>query len=561
MVAGYTLEVMQQFARQLLMSPGRFRLQQIEGAAYLVDLLDPKRSYPYELVLFHVSRFRRSRPSEDGSLLPGRALIGDLVQLVDDLSASTDLAAEDFGHACWTIEEIGERLRISPKTVNRWHRRGLVSYRTLGRDGRRRMVFPERSVRRFVSKNRKLVKRASTFSKLTNDERQAIVDRARELIDNGASKVSAVAEKVARELGRSTETVRYILRRHDHVHPEDRLFGRPPEPLGSEDHLRIYRCYRGGDTVEDLARRFDRTPSSVYRIITVIRAKELLRRKIQYVPSEEFDRPDADALILGDAQMPSAGGNGRKLNRPADDLPAYLKELYRMPLLQQEQERNLFRRYNYLKFKAARLAASIDADHPRSSDLNELESLLERAAKLRNELIQANLRLVVSIAKKHTRSHDDLFAIISDGNLSVMKAVEKFDYARGNKFSTYASWAIMKNYARSIPEERYQLKRWQTGHEERLDVEPDPTDATAAADRRLEGVRGALEAVLSDLPARERAVVTRHYGLTADGKCQTLEQIGLVFGVSKERARQLEKRAFRRLREVISPTMLEAVLA
>jgi RNA polymerase primary sigma factor len=94
-----------------------------------------------------------------------------------------------------------------------------------------------------------------------------------------------------------------------------------------------------------------------------------------------------------------------------------------------------------------------------------------------------------------------------------------------------------------------------------LGVEPDPEDRLAAVDRRMEGIREALNQVLQQLPARERSIVTQHYGFTPDGGSHTLEQIGQLLGVSKERARQLEKRALRKLREIISPSMFEAVLA
>ena len=77
-------------------------------------------------------------------------------------------------------------------------------------------------------------------------------------------------------------------------------------------------------------------------------------------------------------------------------------------------------------------------------------------------MVEANLRLVVSIAKRHVTPANDFFSLVSDGNISLIRAVEKFDYARGNKFSTYASWAIMKNFARSIPDEKHYRERYVT---------------------------------------------------------------------------------------------------
>ena len=95
-----------------------------------------------------------------------------------------------------------------------------------------------------------------------------------------------------------------------------------------------------------------------------------------------------------------------------------------------------------------------------------VERLLVQADAVKNQITRANLRLVVSIAKKHLAGPQTLFELISNGNVSLMRAIEKFDCARGFKFSTYASWAIMKNFARSVPRERYLLDRFVTGVDE-----------------------------------------------------------------------------------------------
>src|SRR5690606_34557569 len=102
----------------------------------------------------------------------------------------------------------------------------------------------------------------------------------------------------------------------------------------------------------------------------------------------------------------------------------------------------------------------------RQTDLNTLEQLLAEAVEIKNFLIRSNLRLVVSIAKKHIKPTNNFFEMVSDGNMSLIRAIEKFDYTKGNKFSTYATWAIMKNFARSIPAEHKRLDRFRTGKEE-----------------------------------------------------------------------------------------------
>lgn len=560
-MARYTLEMIEQLARQLFMSPPRLRIQQIEGAEYLVNIIEPSRAYPYELIVFHITRYRAANPAGGDELLPGDCLIGDLVQLIEELSGSADLRINQMGQMCWSIEQLCRRFSISPKTIKRWHRKGLVSYRALDDEGRRRKVFPERALRRFIGKNERLVKRASAFTKLTDQERESIVSTARAMVQQGATKVSDVSERIGRQMGRSAETVRYVLRRYEEHHPDERIFGVQVQPLADDDQVAIYRGYREGEHVASLAERFGRTPSSIYRIVSDMRAKDLLDRSIEYIPSDDFEAADADQMILGEAssEIPARSSASNRTS-PRDDAPVYLRDLYRLPLLADDEESRLFRRYNYLKYKASKRVAAIDRDRPRSADLDEVEGLLSQAEGIKNRLIQANLRLVVSIAKRHVRRGEDLFTVISDGNLSLMKAVEKFDYTRGNKFSTYASWAIIKNYARTVPEERYQLTRYQTGHEDQLSIEPDPVDRVSAMDRSMEGVREALDHVLATLPARERSIVTQHYGLTPDGKAHTLEQIGEWLGVSKERARQIERRALKRLREALSPSILDAIL-
>jgi len=178
--------------------------------------------------------------------------------------------------------------------------------------------------------------------------------------------------------------------------------------------------------------------------------------------------------------------------------------------------------------------------------------LLLQANLVKNRLTRANLRLVVSIAKKHIHGPLSLFELISDGNLSLMRAVEKFDYAKGYRFSTYASWAISRNYARSVPKEKYQLDRFSTGHEDILDIATSLGSYNPNKDSRSE-LRESIDMLLNHLSPRERTIIVDHYGLEEDSDPKTFEQLGGQLGISKERVRQIEIQALNKLKDIADP--------
>jgi RNA polymerase primary sigma factor len=164
---------------------------------------------------------------------------------------------------------------------------------------------------------------------------------------------------------------------------------------------------------------------------------------------------------------------------------------------------------------------------------------------------------VVSIAKKHAAQSDNFWELLSDGNMSLLRAVEKFDYSRGFKFSTYASWAIMKNFARSIPDEKHRRERYVTGHEELFELaadnRSDEYEVLAVAEHKTRQVNRLLEY----LDPRERQIISLRNGLEGDRKPMTLEEVGNVLGITKERVRQLNVRIMKKLRGIAEEQHME----
>ncbi len=550
----YNSQQLRAFADQLKRGPKRLRLRQLLGIEFLLSIIEPDKSYPFDFVCHGLTGYRPVGGNGNGNsqrLFEGGALVTDLITLAEDLSENAALPLEDWSEHLSTVDELADRFDVSTKTIFRWRRRGLAGWRFRHPEDRRsRLLFAERCVRRFVAQNIDLVSRGSSFSQLTKRERAEVVKRATSLVEEGHRTVNAVARTIATETGRAVETIRLILKHHDEAHPGSGLFNRSPLDVEANDQrLAVWEAYVDGATIRQLAGRFEKPTGWIYKTIAQMRARDLRARKIEYVESPEFDAPEADEAIL---RTPPAAPLRQELStssrRVPGDLPPYLAQLFRTPLLTRAGEAHLFRKMNYLKYQASRLLEKIEPDEAQAQELDHVEHLLEQANRVKNEIVQANLRLVVSIAKRHLNGTHDLFELISDGNVSLMRAVEKFDYMRGFKFSTYASWAIMKNFARSIPEQHQHRERYQTGWEELLDsagsVQPDEAESD-----QLAAVRGTVDRMLATLDDRECSILRRRFGLDDHGQPETLEQIGHRFGVSKERIRQLEARAMARLRD------------
>ena len=305
------------------------------------------------------------------------------------------------------------------------------------------------------------------------------------------------------------------------------------------------------------------------RPLLLERAQRILELPMDYVPNPQFEAWRRDKLtesrVLGPMPAPSQAENGGgeaadseppgKVARPSGLAP-YVASLYDVPLLTRAQEAHLFRKLNYLKYKTDGLRARLNPSRPQRTLLARIETLCQEIVATRNQIITANLRLVVSIAKRYLGPAQSFFELVSDGNLSLMRAVERFDYSLGNRFSTYATWAIINNFTRTMQESLSYRDQFRTDSFQFIaataEVPGKYRELQAAQVRR----ETALNGILRRLNDREREIIVCRYGLRRGDKPQTLQQVGEVMGVSKERIRQIEARALSKLRQAAPPEAL-----
>ncbi|MHB1424781.1 MAG: sigma-70 family RNA polymerase sigma factor [Gemmataceae bacterium] len=560
--------------QQVRFAPPNRRVEQLARAEQLLSEIVAEKRYPYQFVCWRVTDYRPD--TQSNLLIPGADLIHDLRLMIEAMAGKVEALADKIESKAVplpldkvpepivTLEEISKKFNVSTKTIRRWRRFGLVG-QPIVCNGKRQVGFLQSVVERFLTAHPDRVERGGRFSQMTEAEREDILRRARRLSRVCGGTLTEVSRRIARRLGRSVETVRYTIKNHDRQHPEQALFPNLTGPLDAAAKQTIYSSYRRGINVDTLAKRFQRTRTSMYRVINEVRAQRLLEQPLDYIPHPSFDDAARDAEFT--APMPDAAAyevKRRAMHAPKD-VPPELASCYEYPLLSKEQEQHQFRKMNYLKHKAAKLrdqlrkeggdANEIDPARVRNQTLKDIEDLQKESNVVKELLINANMRLVVSIAKKHSGQSDNFFELVSDGNMSLIRAVEKFDFGRGFKFSTYASWAIMKNFARSIPDEMHRRERFVTGHEELFEVAPDLRSDEHEILATHERATHSVNRLLEYLEPREREIIRLRAGLDADPR--TLEEIGQQFGITKERVRQLNARAMKKLRTIVEEQELE----
>ncbi len=286
--------------------------------------------------------------------------------------------------------------------------------------------------------------------------------------------------------------------------------------------------------------------------------RELLAKvpdEVDHVTHESFELPETEQRLFG----PDAPTVEVPLWMPAG-LATSGTTVARRASLTSEQEILLFLRYNYARFRLGKLLAKPRAkSHPKS--VREVLAWHARAMSVRSSLVRATLALVYAMAKRAHISNVEFTELISEGNMALLRSVEKFDVTRGAKFSTYACRSILKSFSRLAKRIQRQRKNLPMHASPNLDY----YDGHVAKHETrwmesLETLREILCKNLASLSEVEKIIVTERFALETGGKGRTLSQVADIVGLTNERVRQLQVLALRKIRAALERHLLSPVL-
>lgn len=269
----------------------------------------------------------------------------------------------------------------------------------------------------------------------------------------------------------------------------------------------------------------------------------------------EFRAPDAESRIPCPFEISSApqGGNDDSgVNLFVSSLPQSLTS---------EQERRVFLRLNYARYCVMKVLKAHAGQELSADAVQELLRWEREVSYLRSEIVRANLPLVLAMAKRTRITGVDPSDLISEGNLALLRAVDKFDCARGFKFSTYACRAILKSFSRVAT----RSSRYRGYFPTEFDAALEKGDYSEQRRQRLEGdcideLKSILGKNMANLNDVEQQVIRARFALDEaqgdENRAKTLEQVGEMIGVTKERVRQIQNRALGKLRTILESGVL-----
>ncbi|MCI0362395.1 MAG: sigma-70 family RNA polymerase sigma factor [Phycisphaerales bacterium] len=293
--------------------------------------------------------------------------------------------------------------------------------------------------------------------------------------------------------------------------------------------------------------------------------RQILSEPMDYIDSEAFYESDAEARIYHHA--PEIEKPDVAWYRPLmDDLTPTSKQTSTRNtgtvLLSAAQERVLFLQYNYARHRVRQLQLEIGLDDPTEDQARDILRWNRIATEYREQIAETNLALVLAMAKRTRMSEVDFADLVSEGNMALLRSVDKFDCGRGFKFSTYACRAILKAFSRQGMKLSKYRQRFPTDFDPAMEKSDHLETMRATHEREsAEEVKHIVLSNEADLTDVEQTVIHHRFGLKGKEQAPplTLEQVGQIIGVTKERVRQIQNKALEKIRLALEESRKDAL--
>lgn len=274
------------------------------------------------------------------------------------------------------------------------------------------------------------------------------------------------------------------------------------------------------------------------------RAERLVRQEIGFIYSDEFDSLTTERV--------EAAAHGESLFIPPTETapsgtPPYIAQLYDKPMLTPVGERAHFRKMNFLRYRCNVLRSGLDVKNPDAAVINSIEGMLAESLAARSKIATCNLRLVVAAARRLRSVIVPFDERVAEGNLILLKAIDKFDYSRGFRFSTYATLSIQRHVLKVCESSSKYQERYPAAPHYLIEDRVVPEAENERLIRHLGCLDTLMRSASMALDDRERLIVEERYGLNASRKGRRLREVADMLGISKERVRQIQHAAVDKL--------------
>ncbi|AQQ70820.1 RNA polymerase principal sigma factor HrdB [Limihaloglobus sulfuriphilus] len=542
-----------QLLKDVRFAPKNTKLRQLVSAENFIDTIDKNRSYPFDFVCYKITGFRYHEDEFSEDVLTGSDLYTDLLGFVLSLSSQISIPVKEVSEKVYTVVELAGKFKVARKTIDRWRRQGLVSRTYIYEDSRRRVGVRESDMKKFISRHPEMFRRASKFSRMNDHEKRQIISLAKDMAAEDHQNRKEIIDLIAAKVSRSCETVRYTLEAYEKQNGTESVFSKPFGSIDPETAASIHTAFSSGESVEKLAQEHNRSTSSIYRILNQVKARDIKNHNFSYVYNPDFDnRNKVDSILAAKISFDSDTMPGTVSSE--HEMQEYINIINNMPVLNADLEIAAFTKYNCLKYLCSKIQDKISISNPKSSYIAQFEDYLKEAERIQNFIIECNLRIVVNTALRYANKGYSFYDLISEGNLALIRAVEKYDCVYSHRFASFANLYIQKVFAAKLSKEWRRKDKPKGFDLAGIAVSTEMSPLKKLGDDEKKSYN--LETVIkNNLTNTESYIIRNHYGITGSllpFKPKTIKTISEELGIGRDKVKLHELKALQKLRHCLS---------